>query len=325
MCTAVSWNSGYHYFGRNLDLDHSYNEAVTVTPRKFPFSFRNSKKMHEHYAIIGMATTVSGYPLYYDATNEYGLSIAGLNFPGNAVFTPPVDNKENIASFELVPWLLCQCQTVTEAISLLSNTHLTNEKYNEDLPVAPLHWMISDKKSSFALENTGTGLQIHDDPVHVLTNNPPFEYHMTNLCNYMQLSPNQPANTLCSADLTPYSLGMGAAGLPGDLSSASRFVRAVFTRNHMKTYDKEEIAIAQFFHLLDIVSQTEGCVKTKNGLEKTIYSSCCNTDKGIYYYTTSANRQITAVMLTRQNMDTSSLSHYPLRYENNILYENKRV
>ena len=135
---------------------------------------------------------------------------------------------------------------------------------------------------------------------------------------YVKPYPNGPT-------MTPYSLGMGAAGLPGDLSSASRFVRAVFTRNHMKTYDKEEIAIAQFFHLLDIVSQTEGCVKTKNGLEKTIYSSCCNTDKGIYYYTTSANRQITAVMLTRQNMDTSSLSHYPLRYENNILYENKRV
>ena len=102
MCTAISFNADNHYFGRNLDLEFCYNETVTITPRNFAFGFRKTNTIKSHYAIIGVATVAENYPLYYDATNEKGLSIAGLNFPENAYYNRVDDTKINIAPFELI-------------------------------------------------------------------------------------------------------------------------------------------------------------------------------------------------------------------------------
>ena len=123
MCTAISFCTKDHYFGRNLDLEYSYNETVTITPRNYPFSFRKLPTLHQHYAIIGMAYIQNDYPLYYDATNEKGLSIAGLNFPDNAYYHKAIAGLNNIAPFELIPWLLGKCTSVTEAVlSLFTRT-----------------------------------------------------------------------------------------------------------------------------------------------------------------------------------------------------------
>ena len=97
MCTAIRYCKGDHYFGRNLDLPKGFSEEVTITPRNYPFHFRNGLHLLHHHAMIGMATISGGYPLYYEATNEKGLSMAGLNFPGNAVYLPRTACKDNIA------------------------------------------------------------------------------------------------------------------------------------------------------------------------------------------------------------------------------------
>ena len=112
MCTAATYRTNDSYFGRNLDLERSYHESVTITPRNFRLDFRREDPMDSHLAMIGMATVANGYPLYYDATNEMGLSMAGLNFPENAVYRPEVDGMDNIATFELIPWILGRCATV---------------------------------------------------------------------------------------------------------------------------------------------------------------------------------------------------------------------
>ena len=106
MCTAVTYKTKDHYFGRNLDLEGSFGETVTVTPRNFPLAFRKMGMLETHYAMIGMAHIAEGYPLYYDATNEKGLSAAGLNFPGNAHYFPAQNDGQDIASFELIPFIL---------------------------------------------------------------------------------------------------------------------------------------------------------------------------------------------------------------------------
>ena len=87
MCTAISVTVKDNYFGRNLDFEHSFGEKVIITSRNFKFSFRNGKKIEKHYAIIGMGIERKGFPLYFDATNEAGLSAAGLNFPYSARYT----------------------------------------------------------------------------------------------------------------------------------------------------------------------------------------------------------------------------------------------
>ena len=323
MCTAVSFLSGSQYFGRNLDLDFCYNEAVTITPRNFVFPFRNKETISHHFAIIGVATTANGYPLYYDATNEAGLSAAGLNFPSNAFYGGIRNDLYNVAPFELIPWVLSQCQTVSDTELLLSKTNLAGISFSPAYPLTDLHWIIADKHKSITVEPLKDGLVIQENPVGVLTNNPPFDYHIHNLKNYLMLSDKEPENRFApKLPLKPYSRGMGAMGLPGDLSSASRFVRAAFTKLHSVLPQEETAAVGQFFHILGSVEQQEGCVKIGNKYEKTVYTSCCNTDAGIYYYTTYENRQITAVHMHKENLDGNNLTSYPLLKTQQIRNEN---
>ena len=124
MCTAIMLHTKDHYFGRTLDLEYTYEEQVTVTPRNYEFHFRTRQSLKNHYAIIGMATLADNYPLYYEATNECGLSMAGLNFPDNAYYPHFQDGKDNVAPFEFIPWILGQCKNVEEARAKLENINL---------------------------------------------------------------------------------------------------------------------------------------------------------------------------------------------------------
>ena len=323
MCTAITYCTKDHYFGRNLDLECSYQEQVTVTPRNFPLSFRCVSPMEHHYAMIGIATVSEGYPLYYDATNEKGLSIAGLNFPGNAVYLPPKYSMDNITPFELIPWILGQCGSVEEALPLLKRLNPVKIPFSQQFPLSPLHWILSDQNRSITVEPLSDGLHIYENPIGVLTNNPPFDYHMHNLKNYLNLTREEPKNRFApQTDLTPYSRGMGAIGLPGDLSSSSRFVRAAFTKLNAVSDDSESYSVGQFFHILSSVAQQRGCVRVGDGFEQTVYSSCCNTDRGIYYYTTYENSQITAVDMKRENLNGNMLRAYPLITSQQINMQN---
>ncbi len=319
MCTAANYTATDHYFGRNLDLEFSYHETVTVTPRNFPFEFRKLPPMPTHLAIIGMSTNEDGYPLYYDATNEKGLSMAGLNFPENASYKPEADGKTNVTPFEFIPWVLGQFETVDEVRQALQNVNLVNISFSEAFPLSPLHWIISDRDSSITVESVADGLMVYDNPVGVLTNNPTFDKQLFNLNNYAALSIDPPENRF-SKDLQfdQYSRGMGAIGLPGDLSSASRFVKATFTRMNSVSGSSESEAISQFFQILGSVYQQRGLVRLGDKYEITIYSSCCNTDKGIYYYRTYENSQVTAIDMHHEDLDGSEFVAYPLIKEQQI-------
>lgn len=324
MCTAVSFTTKDHYFGRNLDLEYSYIETVAITPRNYPLHFRHKETIHKHYAMIGMAYVHEGYPLYYEATNEKGLSIAGLNFPGNADYKPIQNEKDNITPFEFIPWILSQCATLTDARILLNQINLLNENYSGQLPLSPLHWLISDKKASLTVESVKDGLKIYENSVGVLTNNPTFDMQLFHLNNYMQLSSHEPENHFSQKlDLTKYSRGLGALGMPGDWSSQSRFVKAVFTKMNSVCESTEESSVSQFFHILNSVEHQRGCVVLGKELyEITIYSCCCNTDKGIYYYKTYDNSQITAVDMYKENLDGNTVISYPLVKKQQILWQN---
>ena len=323
MCTSVSFMTKNHYFGRTLDMECSYNEKVIITPRNYNFKFRLSDLMSTHYAIIGMGIVVDTYPLYYDATNEKGLSIAGLNFTTSAKFCEPVKDKNNIGVFELMPWILGSCSSVDEVRDLLTETNIVGMDFNEKYKSAELHWMISDKDYSIVLECMDEGMKIYYNPVHVLTNNPEFPMQIFNINNYMNLTCEEPETRFAEGfELNRYSRGMGAMGLPGDLSSMSRFVRASFARLNSVCGENESESISQFFHILDSVSQTNGCVRVGNSFEKTVYSSCCNTDKGIYYYKTYNNSQFSAIKLYNENLDSKNLITYNLINEQQIYYHN---
>ncbi len=324
MCTAISFSTKDHYFGRNLDLEYSYQEKVTVTPRNYPFRFRKLENMNYHYAMIGMAYVVEDYPLYYDAVNEEGLGMAGLSFEGNACYYNMDLEKMNITPFELIPYILGTCTTVNEAEDLLSEINVYDEAFSQQLPLSSLHWIISDKTRSIVVETLSNGMRIYENPTGVMTNNPPFRYQLFGLNNYIGLSREIPMN--CFSDklsLDVYSRGMGAIGMPGDLSSMSRFVRAVFAKENSVCDDGEAESVSQFFHILGSVEQQRGLVHlTDDSYEITVYSSCCNTEKGIYYYRTYENSTISAVDMKKENLEGEKLICYPLLLQQEIRWQN---
>ncbi len=324
MCTAITYSTKNHYFGRNLDLEYSYKETVTITPRNYPFKFRKVNAIDKHYAIIGMAYVSSDYPLYYDAINEKGLGMAGLNFPNNACYKEEVEGKDNIAPFEFIPWILSQCSNIADVKKLLEKINIVKIDFSRELPLSPLHWIIADKEKAITVECVLDGLKIYDNPVGVLTNNPTFDIHMFNLNNYQNLSIEQPVNNFSKKlNFDIYSRGMGALGLPGDLSSASRFVKATFTKLNSLSGESESESISQFFHILTSVEQQRGCVHMGDSkYEITIYSSCSNMDKGIYYYTTYENSQITGIDMYKEDLDSSNLINYDLIKGQQILMQN---
>ena len=324
MCTAATYKTKDFYFGRTLDYEFSYGDEITVTPRNYPFHFRHMGEAASHYAMIGMAHVAGDYPLYYDAVNEKGLAMAGLNFVGNAVYQEVEEGRENVAQFEFIPWILSKCATVKEAKEFLNKMNLVGTPFSEQLPTAQLHWIIADENETITVECMKDGMHIYDNPVGVLTNNPPFEQQMFQLNNYVGLSPKQPENRFSDKlNFNAYSRGMGALGLPGDLSSTSRFVRAAFTKMNSFSGASEKASISQFFHILGCVDQQRGCCEVADGkFEITLYTSCCNTNKGIYYYTTYENHQISAVDMFGENLNEKELIKYPLIKGEQIHWQN---
>lgn len=327
MCTAVTYRTKDFYFGRTLDYEHGFSEQITVTPRNYPLHFRSGQILNRHFAMIGMAYIADGYPLYFDAVNEKGLAMAGLNFVGYAHYRDPMEGKDNIAVFEFIPWILSQCSTVTQAKLLLERINLTRIPFSSRIPATQLHWIIADREESITVESVVEGIRVYPNPPGVLTNTPPFDEQMFQLNNYMHLSSKEAENRFSPLlPLHAYSRGMGALGLPGDFSSQSRFVRASFVKLNSVSGSSEAESISQFFHILGSVTQPRGCCDLGDGqYEMTIYTSCCNATRGIYYYTTYDSHRICAVDMHRENLDGSTLAvHSLIRSSEPYLHESDK-
>lgn len=311
MCTGLSMTGSKHYFGRNLDLEYDFGQQVVITPRGYRITLSQEKPMDTHYAIVGMASVQNDYPLYADAINEKGLGMAGLHFALYGVYPAKVQNEQHTVSpYEYILWVLGQCATLAEARSLVEATTLSDVPFSKDLPLSKLHWMVSDASGSFIIEPCEDGLKIHDDPLGVLTNDPPFDFQTTNLNYYLNLEAAYPVSRFGpGTDLKPLGKGLGAVGLPGDSSAVSRFVRIAFNRTN-SVCDKDEASeIAQFFHLLDSVASVRGPVEAETGKYFITRYSSCMAD-GCYYFKTYANNQITRIAMDRVDLDGSDLSCY---------------
>ncbi len=315
MCTSILYTAGDHYFGRNLDLEVSFGQEVVVTPRDYPFDFRQMPTLDHHYAIIGMALVKDNYPLYFDGANEEGLGMAGLNFAGLAHFFPVVDGKDNVSPFEFIPYVLGQCKNVAEAKQLLVNLNLVNINFSDQLQLSPLHWLIADRQgAAIVVESTPSGLHVYDNPVGVLTNNPEFPSQMTNLANYQSVSPANPVNTLMpKKELMTYSRGLGSHMLPGGMDSESRFVKECFTLHNAPEGDSELENVTNYFHCLHAVEQQKELDEVAPAtFEYTIYSDGINLATGTFYYTTYEDNQINAVQMHNVNLNSRELAQFPL-------------
>lgn len=283
MCTAILWNS---YFGRTLDYELSFGEQVVLVPRRMPLEFCIKPPLKSHYAILGMAAVQSGVPLFFDGMNERGLAMAGLQFAEFADYS----KGGTLAPFELIPWVLGQCADLAQARRLLRGQQLCDISFAKDLPNAPLHWMIADGSGALILEPTAEGLQMYDATEGVLTNSPPYPYHKLRYEELQHLS----------AEPAPHSArrGLQAVGLPGDYSSASRFIRAAFIRAHLRGEGE-----GAFYSMTDNISVPRGCIRLPQGDAFTRYTCCCDLKGGIYSYTTHQTRAPIAFSFAERDLD----------------------
>lgn len=275
--------------------------------------------------MIGVSVVEDNYPLYCDTINEKDLGIAGLDFVGPCKYFSVDKSKNNMASFELIPYLLGSCETIDDVKKILANMNITNESFSDNLPAANLHWLMGDRSGkSIVVESTSTGLHIYDNSVNTLTNDPVFPAQVETLANFASVSPAQPKNTLVpNADINLYSRGLGTHHLPGGTDSNSRFIKASFVLAHSPKGNDEVENVTNFFHILHSVEQAKGTDEVEdNVFEFTMYSDCMNLDKGILYFTTYDNNQINAVDMNNEDLDTSDLITYELFKDQAIKFEN---
>ena len=313
MCTAVTYAPHGPYFGRTLDSAVSYPAEVVVTPRGF-----SAPKMPAFGAsVIGAAVVRDGCPLYFDGMNEHGLCMAGLNFTQSCRFFPARAGRHNLAQYMLIPHILGTCKSTAEAAEELSRVNLTNEAFSPDMPPARLHWMVADGNGAIVAECTSRGMRIHEDVAGVLSNEPPFEFHMHALSNHMALTAGEPQNGFGeSLNLVPCGAGVGARGLPGDFSPPSRFVRAAFLRANAPAGLRGEEAVSLMFSVLGGVSVPRGACRTAEGEFYTRYTCCMDAESLVYYISTDMCRSLTAVKLRG---DESGLVRYCVRRKECVL------
>ena len=302
MCTAIRFtdDKGNMYLGRNLDWSVGYGQEVLITHKGFELDSAFLGKIAGKYSLIGMGITEQGVPLYFDCGNEAGLAIAGLNFPGYAQYeAEPVQGKENIAAYEFPLWVAMNFATVDEAEAVLKNVAIVAKPINEKYPVSMLHWIIGDSKRSIVVEYTKNGMEIYQNDVDVLANQPGYEWHRENLRNYMNLDSSMPDEvTWNNAKLTPFGSGSMMRGIPGDYYSSSRFVRVSYLNTHYPTKSTEEENVARLFHTLSGVAMIDGAAQMHDGAyEKTIYTGGFSSATKAYYYNTYDDPAIRSVGL----------------------------
>ena len=313
MCTGVRFsdNKGNMYFGRNLDWSCGYGQKVVITPRKYTYNSAFLGEMSSKTgAIIGMAIVVENTPLYFDCANEKGLAIAGLNFPGYAEYEPyEVKNKTNVAAYEFPLWVAMNFSTVADAKKALKDVAIVAKPINEQFPVSQLHFIIGDGKESIVVEYTSNGMEIYDNKVDVLTNQPGYAWHKENLRNYMNLFPQMPREVKWSREkLTAFGSGSLMRGIPGDYYAPSRFVRVAYLNTHYPVKSGEADNVSRLFHTLTGVAMIEGAAEMADGkCEITVYTGGYSSASKTYYYNTYENPAIVSVAMKDYDLSSKEL------------------
>ena len=312
MCTGVRFtdDKGNMFFGRNLDWSEGYGQKVVVTPKGYKYHSAFLGDLQPKYAVIGMGIIQDDVPLYFDCGNDAGLAIAGLNFPGYAQYEKDsVAGRTNIAAYEFPLWVAMNFSSVDEVMQALANVAIVAKPINDQYPVSMLHWMIGDGQKSIVVEYTAAGLQVFQNDVDVLTNQPGYKWHKENLRNYMNLSSPQPEKVEWgNAELTAFGSGSLMRGLPGDYYSPSRFVRVAYFNTHYPEKTSEEENVSRLFHTLAGVAMIDGAAAMADGnFEKTIYTGGYSAATQTYYWNTYEDPAIQKAALSDYDLNSDKL------------------
>lgn len=300
MCTAITLQSRQieTFFGRTMDFSYCIDPSLYAVPQnQIWYSVLNGKPFRDRYAFIGIGQESDGILGFFDGVNERGFAAAVLYFAGYAEYGSPENSpqKEPVASLDFLHYLLGNCGSAEELEELLRRISLVGFPDPVTKAVAPLHWIAADKSGKCAvIEQTGRGLELFRNPIGVMANSPDFLWHMTNLRNYMGVSPEQ-ASEASWGDvlLKPFGQGAGSMLLPGGYTSPERFVRTAYQKTHVPIPESRAEAVITCFHIMESVTVPKGVVRTDRGTyDYTKYTAFLNTGTCEYFFKTHNNNEI---------------------------------
>ena len=308
MCTAISLRSlqWETFFGRTMDFSYPIEPELYIIPRNYQWhSLATAEKNIDRYSFIGIGQETDGMLGFFDGVNEHGFAAATLYFEGYADYELPVGNKEPVASLDFLHYLLGRCSAVEDLKPLLQNVRIVGVPDPVTQKAAPLHWIATDRSGKcVVIEQMKNGIEVLDNPIGVMANSPDFQWHMTNLRNYMDVSTTQEKQVNWgNVSLTPFGQGAGTVHLPGGFTSPERFVRTAFLKTNVSLPDNRADTIMTCFHLMNSVFIPKGIVVTDRGADDyTKYVAFMNTNTCEYYFKTYGNNQIFTASLWNYNI-----------------------
>ncbi|MCM1178395.1 MAG: choloylglycine hydrolase family protein [Bacteroides sp.] len=314
-CTGISFvaKDGSHVAARSIEwATERLDSRYVIVPRGYHFkSFTpGGTDGMEFVAKYGFAgVSVMADELMVEGLNERGLSAGLFFFPGYGSYSRynPAKNSSTLSDFQFVSWALATCATVDEVMDAAGRLDITGLSDN----VGAVHWRIADRTGrQVVLEIVDGEMNFYDNPVGVLTNSPGFQWHLTNLSNYVNLMPGSAANKSWnfgngSYDIKPVSGGSGMLGLPGDFTSPSRFVRIAMFRATAPVPSTGYDAMLQSFKILEAMVIPVGAVvdvnsnseKSLDMITSTQFTTVSDLDNLRLYYRTMDNSQIRCIDL----------------------------
>lgn len=323
MCThIVIKNNTSLMAARTMDFSFPLQPTMYVMPRNYPIEYiSKGLKLEKHKAFLGLGQNINGH-VFADGINEYGLSCAALYFEGYAKYnTEEVNGKVNLAPHEIVSYILASCKDTEDVQKVFQNINLVAHDLALVGAVTPLHWVVVDSSGkSIVIEPMEDGVSIKENAIGVVTNSPNLEWQLTNLRNYISLSPNADNNLkIDDLELKPFGQGSGSFGLPGDYTPPSRFIRAAYNKFTVEKGKTEKDLVKTAYHILNTVSVPKGAVITNSKqIDYTQYTTYMSLLTKTYYFKTYDNINVMSINLMDYNLDKDSITDIQVDHQTNF-------
>nr|WP_312579248.1 choloylglycine hydrolase family protein [Sedimentibacter sp.] len=309
MCTALTLltQQGETFFGRTMDFSYDIRPQIYIIPNNYVWNNTlNMGQFRDYYSFIGIGQELDGILGFFDGVNEKGFAAAALYFAGYAQYDTqlPYPTAQPVASFDFLHYILGRCASINDLKNVLENTAIIGMPDPVTQTIAPLHWIATDRSGKcVVIEQTDKGLELFYNPIGVMANSPDFQWHMTNLRNYMETSPEQTEEVFWeNVRLTPFGLAGGTTTLPGGYTSPERFVRTSYLKTHLPTPKNSMEAIISCFHVMESVSIPKGAVISSRGTyDYTKYTAFINTNTCEYFFKTYDNMQVGSASLFKNH------------------------
>lgn len=318
MCTSISYlaQNQHVFFGRTMDFGFELDGRPIAIPRNYSWQSQLGETYNFKYGFLGIGRKLGSY-LFADGVNEQGLAIAELYFAGEASYPEPDPNKKGqLAPHEFIMWVLGNFANVAEVKAGMSDITIVNLASALLKVVSPLHYILSDSTgASIVIENRRDGIHILDNEVGVMANSPDYDWHLTNLRNYLNLDPQSISRKdLGNLHLNSFGPGSGTFGLPGGYSSPERFVRAAYLLNTIQASNSTDENVANLFHVLDNVTIPKGAkIKASGDIDYTQYRIIMDLTTLTIYFQPYDSMQVSEIHLSDDLLTKTTATEFEIK------------